>query len=111
MENSGMDEHAQYATTLPESIWNPSVFPDWAYKEGLRQRQQAIRDSEEQVKRSAQGSRVIDWVSAGAAGGLSRSNTPSGGKPANTPEGAAAGLNGARTLAFTGNERGKRKRP
>ena len=47
--NFGISGAAQYSTTLPESVWNPSSLPTWAYKEELAKAQveaQKRRDSE-----------------------------------------------------------------
>ncbi|KAF4445416.1 hypothetical protein F53441_10866 [Fusarium austroafricanum] len=31
-----VDERSQYSTTLPTDLWNPTTFPEWAFKDKLR---------------------------------------------------------------------------
>jgi hypothetical protein len=39
----------QYETTLPKELWDPTGFPEWAHREGLRQsREQLIKERESQ---------------------------------------------------------------
>ncbi|KAK5655387.1 hypothetical protein OQA88_5657 [Cercophora sp. LCS_1] len=50
----------QYGTTLPTELWDPSGFPEWAYKGALRRSQE--RENKERERK--RGERV-DFVSAG----------------------------------------------
>jgi HCNGP-like protein len=77
MDFADIDEAGQYATTLPKGLWNPSGFPEYAYKEELAYSQQKIRKKKEDEK--AKGQREsIDFVPAATSSGesLSRSGTP-----------------------------------
>lgn len=33
----------QYATTLPNDLWDPAGFPDWAYRTQLRKAQEKVQ--------------------------------------------------------------------
>ncbi|KAL9031478.1 MAG: hypothetical protein Q9196_000500 [Gyalolechia fulgens] len=49
MASAGLSESDQYATTLPEDLWDPSAFPKHAYKEELaRSQQKTAKRKEEQ---------------------------------------------------------------
>lgn len=78
MKRAGIDEEDQYTTTLPKALWDPSMFPDWSYKEGLLKSQQELREKDEAVKKtqSAAGKRTIEFASASNSGGSSRNSTP-----------------------------------
>ena len=56
----------QYKTTLPKELWDPTAFPDWAHREGLRKsREQIIKQKEAQ---NASGNRKApDFVPASNA--------------------------------------------
>ncbi|KAJ5723009.1 hypothetical protein N7488_001044 [Penicillium malachiteum] len=43
MEHAGIDEHAQYDTSLPPDIWSTSDLPSWAFKEELFRSQQRYK--------------------------------------------------------------------
>jgi hypothetical protein len=74
----GIDEKAQYNTSLPLAVWDPTDFPDWAYKEGLLKSQQDLQGQSDANKRilSATGKRTIEFTSETASGGSSRKSTP-----------------------------------
>ncbi|KAI1376384.1 HCNGP-like protein-domain-containing protein [Hypoxylon crocopeplum] len=55
----------QYRTTLGEDIWDPTVFPRWAYKEQLKQSQADI----EKARARARGA-PVEFVTAGDGQGL-----------------------------------------
>lgn len=75
MAFSGIDEDAQYATTLPKDLWDPNGFPEYAYKEELAKSQKEIRKKHEEKK--ARGQRdTVDFVPSTASGDSSRSGTP-----------------------------------
>ncbi|KAF7905596.1 uncharacterized protein EAF01_006117 [Botrytis porri] len=67
MDFADIDEAEQYATILPQDLWNPAGFPEYAYKEELAKSQQKIlKDREE---RKARGQReALDFVPATASG-------------------------------------------
>ena len=77
MASAGFEESDQYETTLPKTLWDPSGFPPWAYKEELSQSQQkvlAIKEEErKKVKRDA-----LDFVTASTSEQSSRAHTPAG---------------------------------
>lgn len=69
MDFSNIDEASQYETTLPQDLWNPGVFPGYAYKEELAKSQQKILKKKEDEK--ARGQRdSVDFVPAAAGGEL-----------------------------------------
>ena len=78
MDRAGMDAAAQYATSLPTSVWDPRSLPSFAYKEELLRSQQAIRDQEGARKKqaSAAGKRTIEFASASRSGASSHTSTP-----------------------------------
>lgn len=39
----GTDAMEQYATTLPTDLWDPSSFPEWAYRGQLRRSQERLQ--------------------------------------------------------------------
>lgn len=48
MASAGLSESDQYATALPEDLWDPSAFPNHAYKEELARSQQQIAKRKEE---------------------------------------------------------------
>jgi hypothetical protein len=78
MKRAGIDEDEQYTTSLPIALWDPSIFPEWSYKEGLLKIQQALREKDETAKKvqSAGGNRTIEFASASNSGGCSRHSSP-----------------------------------
>ena len=109
MEHAGIERHAQFSTSLPTEIWDPSKLPSWAFKEDLMQSSQEIEKREDE--RRVKGQRdAIDFVSATASGNSSRGGTPGGSKG---PRGSAAErvmaeLSRESTNSPLGPEQGKR---
>ena len=63
MSSAGLLESDQYVTTLPTDVWDPSAFPDWAYKEELTESQQQIaKRKEEEISRGQR--EKLDFVPA-----------------------------------------------
>ncbi|KAL8680184.1 MAG: hypothetical protein Q9186_003596 [Xanthomendoza sp. 1 TL-2023] len=97
MSSAGLADSDQYGTTLSKDIWDPSAFPDWAYKEELAKSQQSItRRKEEENTRTQRDS--INFVSATGEAkpdfGVSSSFTlgSKGGRASSAAERVAAGL-------------------
>lgn len=78
MKRAGIGENEQYATSLPAAMWEPSIFPEWSYREGLLKIQQELRERDEVAKKvqSAGGKRTIEFAPASNSGGSSRLSTP-----------------------------------
>ncbi|KAI1412565.1 HCNGP-like protein-domain-containing protein [Hypoxylon sp. FL1857] len=69
----------QYRTTLPTEIWDPTVFPRWAYKEQLRQSQADIEKARARTKGAP-----VEFVAAGSTGdgqGAQQSSSQGGNAP------------------------------
>ena len=95
MDFSDIDEVAQYDTTLPKELWNPSGFPESAYKEGLAKSQKSIIKKREDEK--AKGTRPsVEFVPATASGESSRNGTPKVGQKS-AAERIMAGLDKGRS--------------
>ena len=67
MDFAGIEEHEQYATTLPKELWDPSGFPPWAYIEELTKSQQEMAKRQEEERARTQ-RESIDFVPATAPG-------------------------------------------
>ena len=78
MARAGVEEGAQYNTSLPRDLWDPTGFPEWAYKEGLLKSQQEMHNQNEANRKrlSATGKRTIDFTGESNSGGSSRRSTP-----------------------------------
>lgn len=63
LASAGLSESDQYATTLPESLWDPSAFPNHAYKEELASSQQRISKRKEEERLRTQRPKV-DFIPA-----------------------------------------------
>ncbi|RKF78410.1 hypothetical protein GcM3_064008 [Golovinomyces cichoracearum] len=50
LDFAGIDEIGQYLSTLPESQWNPNIFPKSAYKDELSESQKRILKAREDEK-------------------------------------------------------------
>lgn len=74
MDFAGISEEERYASTLPEDLAVPAVFPPWAYVEELRASQKKIFKMREQKQSGA----PREFVSATNSGTASRTSTPSG---------------------------------
>lgn len=70
-KHAGIDDVAQYSTTLPRDIWDASNLPGWGYKEELLRTQQEIRHKAEEKRAMGQRSSV-EFVSGTHAGSESR---------------------------------------
>ncbi len=78
MSRAGIAEQSQFNTSLPLDLWNPTDFPEWAYKEGLLKSQQEIQGQNEAKKKmlSASGKRTIDFALESTSAASSRKSTP-----------------------------------
>jgi len=75
MDFADIDEVAEYATTLPKELWDPSGFSEAGYKEKLAKSQKDILKMREDEK--AKGQRTsVDFVPATTSGESSRNGTP-----------------------------------
>lgn len=66
MDFAEIDQADQYTSTLPEDLWDPKAFPDWAYKESLTKSQQQILKKKEEEKLRVQ-RESLDFVPATAS--------------------------------------------
>lgn len=89
MNFAGVEERDQYATTLPNDVWNPAGFPTWAYKEELAKSQQDIS-----TKREESNSRLhresIEFVTGTNSGISSKGVTPASDTGSKGPRGSVA---------------------
>jgi hypothetical protein len=78
MSKVGIDEKAQYSTSLPLDLWDPSDFPEWAYKEGLLKSQQELQSQSDANRKmlSVTSKRTIEFTPESASAGSSRKSTP-----------------------------------
>lgn len=74
MSHAGINDEAQYSTSLPPDLWDMSNLPKWGYKEELLQTQQEIRRKMEEKRLPGQRD-SIEFVS-GASGGTGRMDFP-----------------------------------
>jgi hypothetical protein len=74
MDFAGISAEDQYATSLPESLWNPNGFPTWAYKDALAESQRTIARKLEE-ERSQEQREAIEFVPS-TPGESSRGGTP-----------------------------------
>ncbi|EFR01764.1 hypothetical protein MGYG_09062 [Nannizzia gypsea CBS 118893] len=65
MKHAGLDERAQYGTSLPAEIWDVTTLPPWAYKDELSKSQQSIRRKLEEKKTDRD---AIEFVSSSGNG-------------------------------------------
>ena len=64
MVSAGVSSEQQYTTTLPTELWDPLVFPTWAYKEELAEVQHIfLKKKEEESVRFQRDS--INFIAAG----------------------------------------------
>jgi len=108
MIHAGIDEEAQYETSLPKDLWDVSTLPVWGFKEELLRSQQEIRRKIEEKK--ASGPREsIDFIAGSMSGDSSRGGTPPSGKiRSSAAERVMAGLNRERTKSPIGAEQSRR---
>ncbi|KPI45850.1 uncharacterized protein AB675_481 [Cyphellophora attinorum] len=78
LEKNGLDSSAQYASTLPLSVWDPQSLPAYGYKEELARSQQSLRDREAARKKQAMaaGKRTIEFAAASSPANSSKASTP-----------------------------------
>lgn len=71
-----MEGIGQYDTTLPAELWDPSSFPEWAYREPLKKSREKITKAREAEK--ATGCRTaVDFVPAKASASTGSASTAS----------------------------------
>ncbi|GKZ39994.1 hypothetical protein AbraIFM66950_001852 [Aspergillus brasiliensis] len=63
MDHAGIDDQAQYHTTLPPEVWSINDLPSWGYKEELLRVQRELRDKAEERKSAGQRD-AINFVAA-----------------------------------------------
>ncbi|KAH6997859.1 HCNGP-like protein-domain-containing protein [Ilyonectria sp. MPI-CAGE-AT-0026] len=81
-----INEGNQYSTTLPTDLWDPTGFPEWAFKDKLRRSVEKFAKEKEAEKASG-GRTAIDFVpsttplggSTSGSGGISRGEKRKGG--------------------------------
>ena len=96
MDFSDIDELGQYSTTLPKDLWDPSAFPETAFKEELATSQKRILKRKEEEKIRGQ-REAVDFVPASASTeNSSRNGTPGGKAPKSAAERIMAGLDSDR---------------
>lgn len=66
MSSAGLDNSDQYATLLSKDLWDPSAFPEWAYKDELAKCQQQIAKKHEEEKLQTQ-RESVDFVHSNSA--------------------------------------------
>ncbi|EKG14993.1 HCNGP-like protein [Macrophomina phaseolina MS6] len=64
---AGIDDEAQYATTLPPEVAVPAKFPSWAYAEQLGKVQQEISKKREEEQKKTQRD-ALEFVPASGSG-------------------------------------------
>lgn len=100
MDFADIEEAGQYSTTLPKELWDPSVFPQSAYKEELAKSQQRILKRREEGKTRGQRENIDFIPATSTAESSSRSGTPAtGGRPVqkSAAERVMAGLDKGRS--------------
>ncbi|KAL8807511.1 MAG: hypothetical protein Q9182_000676 [Xanthomendoza sp. 2 TL-2023] len=114
MSSAGLADSHQYGTTLSQDIWDPSAFPEWAYKEELAKSQELMtRRKEEEIIRTQRKS--IDFVSAASEVkpdlGATSSSTlgTKNGRASSAAERVAAGLDQDIMRSSQGMDRGFRR--
>ncbi len=82
-------EQDQYASTLPKDLWDPTVFPPWAYKEELaKAQQQSFKRREEERARKQR--EALEFVPESSSATSSRGATPPTSAVRSTWRGSAA---------------------
>lgn len=64
LERTGLSAEAQYASTLPKTVFDPDSLPSWAFKEELLRSHQAYAAELNAIKKvqSSNGKRVIEFT-------------------------------------------------
>jgi hypothetical protein len=92
LDFADIEERDSFATTLPQELWDPKGFPEWAYKEELAKSNAAVAKRLEEEKLGV----AREFVPASALGDSSRSGTPGlaarGTRPKSAAERVMAGL-------------------
>ena len=70
MDHAGIDERTQYASSIPQELWDPSSLPSWGFKEELLKSQQEVRRQIE-AKNSTTPRDSIEFVSGSGSSGSS----------------------------------------
>ncbi|KAL2003445.1 hypothetical protein VTN02DRAFT_3756 [Thermoascus thermophilus] len=105
--HAGIDDQAQYATSIPSELWDVSALPTWGFKEELLKSQQELRRKTEE-RRAAGQRESIDFVPAQIPAGSSRGGTPSSGKlKPSAAERVIAGLSRDQTKSPADSDSGK----
>ncbi|KAI8690913.1 hypothetical protein LRP88_08190 [Fusarium phalaenopsidis] len=81
-----IDERDQYSTTISTELWDPSAFPEWAFKDKLRKIREKLA-KEKEAEKAGGGRTAIDFVpstnapsdNSAVTGGLSRGEKRKGG--------------------------------
>ena len=81
MNHAGIDDKAQYSTSLSHDLWDASKLPDWGFKEELLKTQQEIRHKTEEKRLTGQRD-TVEFVS-GTPEGSGRSELPNSRAKAN----------------------------
>lgn len=63
-----LDPAMQYQTTLPADVWDPSAFPAWAFRDGLRRGREKVA-KEREAARGQPGRSSVEFVTGGTTGG------------------------------------------
>lgn len=84
--SSIMDNSLQYQTTLSHDLWDPTAFPDWAFRDRLRRMRDKVA-KEREATRAGPGRSSVEFVSgtttatatlSGTGGGLSKEDRRKG---------------------------------
>ncbi|KAF2134232.1 hypothetical protein P153DRAFT_363210 [Dothidotthia symphoricarpi CBS 119687] len=109
MDFAGISEEDQYASTLPEEVAVPTVFPEWAYAEELKASQRQIFKAREQQKSKAPRASV-DFVGATKSGSSSGTGMPAGkALRQSAAERVMEGTDGDQSTRSSAQSAGKRK--
>lgn len=76
MDYADLDEHSQYATTLPDDLAVPTKFPEWMYGDQLNKTQEEVKKKKEHERQG----QPRQFVSGGnlEPASSSRTSTPGG---------------------------------
>ncbi|KAF2255432.1 hypothetical protein BU26DRAFT_515145 [Trematosphaeria pertusa] len=109
MDFAGISEEDQYASTLPEGVAVPTVWPQWAYGEELNASQKRMSHAKEEEKKSNP-NRLVDFVPAAKSSTSSATGTPSGkGSRQSAAERVMSGLDREQSSRSSSQSTSKRK--
>ncbi|KAH0491362.1 hypothetical protein TgHK011_002797 [Trichoderma gracile] len=77
----GIDDAAQYETTLPKELWDPRGFPEWAFRDRLSKSREKIA-KEKESERTSGGRTAVEFAPS--------TSSSSGGGPAARPGGISS---------------------